>query len=283
MKDDRQTRSQVTLEDLLRLKRAERPPASFWADFDREMRVKQLAAIVEPRPWWAPLIRINTRLVRYQLPVSATAILALTFVTVREYRLPVGETSLVPAAHVTQLDAIPGPALTPPGEAASRTTGGSETMTTSDDPDHLMPVANSARSPEVPPGNIARMVPMLGAIENVSEPTPSARSIQANLAAVKASEPELARFIDRVPGMENRSNLTRLPAVDPLTNMQSPGDTRRARVLTSALPALASASSDLGERRYEPRLERDLTDERLYERVSRFDLEGKRLAINIRL
>ena len=45
MKDPRSSQSQVTIEDLLRLKRAERPPASFWSDFDREMRAKQLAAI----------------------------------------------------------------------------------------------------------------------------------------------------------------------------------------------------------------------------------------------
>ena len=34
----------VTLEDLLRVKRAEQPPAEFWTDFERGMRAKQLAA-----------------------------------------------------------------------------------------------------------------------------------------------------------------------------------------------------------------------------------------------
>ena len=32
----------VTLEDLLRVKRAEQPPAEFWAEFERGMRTKQL-------------------------------------------------------------------------------------------------------------------------------------------------------------------------------------------------------------------------------------------------
>lgn len=41
-----------SLEDLLRLKRAERPDADFWQDFERGLRAKQLAAIVEPKPWW---------------------------------------------------------------------------------------------------------------------------------------------------------------------------------------------------------------------------------------
>ncbi len=46
---------QPTLEDLIRLKRAERPPADFWKRFEEELRAKQLAAIVEPRPWWQSL------------------------------------------------------------------------------------------------------------------------------------------------------------------------------------------------------------------------------------
>ena len=79
-------KTNVSLEDLLRLKRAERPPAEFWNQFEREMRAKELAAIVEPRPWWAPLIRIGSRVSRHQLPIGAAAILALSFVTVREYR-----------------------------------------------------------------------------------------------------------------------------------------------------------------------------------------------------
>lgn len=44
-----------TLETLLRLKRAERPDADFWRDFEQGLREKQLAAIVEPKPWWLGL------------------------------------------------------------------------------------------------------------------------------------------------------------------------------------------------------------------------------------
>ena len=76
----------VSVEDLLRLKRAERPPAEFWNEFDRELRLKQLAAIIEPRPWFAPFIRVSARISHYQLPLGAAAILALSLVTVTEYR-----------------------------------------------------------------------------------------------------------------------------------------------------------------------------------------------------
>lgn len=277
MNEPRRTRPQVTVEDLLRLKRAERPPSGFWNDFEREMRVKQLAAIVEPRPWWAPLIRIHARFARYQMPVGATAILALTLVTVREYRLPEAEASFVPTAPVARLDAMPGPAVELPGQARADDIAATPVVALADDD------AAERRAESFPDG-LAQRLPMLGGAEAmVAVDSPSARSIAANLAAVKASEPELARFLDHLAGLESRSELNRNPAVDPLVNMQSPSDARRARVLSTALPNAATGSSDISERRYQPRLARDLTDERLYERVSRIDLEGKRLAINFKL
>lgn len=41
----------VTLEELLRLKRRERPDAVFWDDFDRELRQKMLQSLVERVTW----------------------------------------------------------------------------------------------------------------------------------------------------------------------------------------------------------------------------------------
>jgi hypothetical protein len=76
-------RPKVTVEDLLRLKRAERPAAEFWSNFERELRQKQLTALLEKRPWWQELPQIFTR--RAYLPVGATAILAFTLVSVKYY------------------------------------------------------------------------------------------------------------------------------------------------------------------------------------------------------
>jgi hypothetical protein len=228
------------------------------------------------------LIRLNARFARYQMPVGATAILALTLVTVREYRTRESEPAFVPATHFAQLDAMPGPVITSASENVSAAKTEDESVALAADARGSNEAsAAPARGLDTMPGGIAHLMPMLGGAESaaISE-SPSARSIAANLAAVKASEPELARFIDQVPGIENRQYAERAPAVDPLVNMQSPSDARRARVLSTALPAMASNSM---ERRYQPRLDRDLTDERLYERVSRIDLEGKRLAINFKL
>lgn len=49
------SRRAPSLEALLHLKRAERPDAAFWQDFERGLRQKQLASIIEPRPWWLGL------------------------------------------------------------------------------------------------------------------------------------------------------------------------------------------------------------------------------------
>src|SRR5262245_29538218 len=80
---DLDKRPQVTVEALLLLKRAARPPAEFWAGFERELRQKQLAALVEQRPWWRELPQLISR--RIYLPIGATAIAAFTLVSVRFY------------------------------------------------------------------------------------------------------------------------------------------------------------------------------------------------------
>jgi hypothetical protein len=50
-----------TLEELLRLKRAERPDGAFWAQFERDLRQRQLVEIIEPRPWWHSIALLAQR------------------------------------------------------------------------------------------------------------------------------------------------------------------------------------------------------------------------------
>lgn len=93
--NERTEDKKVTLEALLRLKRAERPEPEFWQRFEHDLRAKQLAAIVEPRPWWVALrLPQAARMVaRFQVPVGAAAVLALGFVVIREYRPASGVSS----------------------------------------------------------------------------------------------------------------------------------------------------------------------------------------------
>jgi hypothetical protein len=86
--------SRVTVEDLLRLKRAERPRPEFWEDFERDLRQRQLAALVERKPWWNGLSASTGRFGWLRLPVGATAVLALTLLSVREYSSSGGHASV---------------------------------------------------------------------------------------------------------------------------------------------------------------------------------------------
>ncbi len=67
-----------TLEDLLRFKQAERPSPEFWAEFDRGLRRKQLAALVKQPKGWARVRPVLWRGVRWAaVPATAAAAVAL--------------------------------------------------------------------------------------------------------------------------------------------------------------------------------------------------------------
>ena len=81
----------VSLEELLRLKRAERPAPEFWQRFEQDLRTKQLAAIIEKRPWWVSLRlpQATRALARWQvqLPIGAAAALVVSLAVVGERRV----------------------------------------------------------------------------------------------------------------------------------------------------------------------------------------------------
>ena len=78
-----QPRANPTLEDLLRAKRSEKPDAAFWQDFERGLRQKQLAAIIEPRPWWLGLSLLSRKIGPLGMPISAGAAALLALVVMR--------------------------------------------------------------------------------------------------------------------------------------------------------------------------------------------------------
>ncbi len=47
----------ISLEDLLRLKRDEKPPIEFWEGFERELHQKTLRALVVSEPWYGRFLR----------------------------------------------------------------------------------------------------------------------------------------------------------------------------------------------------------------------------------
>jgi hypothetical protein len=272
----------ITIEDLLRMKRAERPPVEFWTEFDRKLRAKQLAALVEKRPWWQRLPGAFGSLRRYRMPLGACAIVGATVLSVRHYQTP---------SAVMPMEAAPAPVV-----AAAASLGGapeipvdridqSERQSPISGPavtvaQHEVPVASTVpaiASDVATPSELSRMISLGGAaVEPDMEPqSPAARHIAANLAAVQAAEPVVTRGLLRgSTGFEARA-LPAKVAIDPLQQMTPPSDTRRSRLLTAMV---STASLDTSARPTERAASR-IAEERLYDQDTRFGARGDRFNV----
>src|SRR5271165_6031711 len=108
MNEDRQHPRTVSLEDLLRLKRAEQPSLEFWAHFEGELRVKQLAAMVGKRPWWCAFPRVSLFVSRQRLALGGAAAAAVAVgvgiygFRTGEFRIPAGVSIAQAPARVAQ-------------------------------------------------------------------------------------------------------------------------------------------------------------------------------------
>jgi len=279
----------VTLEQLLRVKRAEKPSPEFWTQFERELRVKQLAAIVEPRPWWAPFIRVGSRLARYQMPVGATAVIALTLLTVRQYDTenPGVSRPVVPQVAAEQAEkhglglassadagaAKVEKARSPNANAGARTAGMSRAHRESSVVSHALGAGamlggaafglHSEASGETDSGSVA------------------AQMVAANLEVVRTSEPELVALLE-LGLTSQQSQSGRVAAVatrDPLSQVGAEAVQRRSnRLLGSAIPATATvvATAASGSTL---RLNRSISEERIYDSMRRGRLSAERVPI----
>jgi hypothetical protein len=259
----------VTLEDLLKLKRAELPPAEFWSQFDRELRAKQLAALVEQRPWWRTMPRFFAGFSRYQLPLGATAVLALTLVSVHYYRPASAENV---SARVANVDVSATAVVNHSAPMAQSSAASQEELgvTTSG--------LEATSDIVTPPAPVApREIPALASVDSPADrsevareiSTPSGRLIAANLAIAKSSDPAIAHgILGSARGFEARAMPARSPAVDPLAQMTSPSDARRSRLLGGSVMSV-SMNSAPAARPAEFRSRR-ISDEQLYDTISRF-------------
>lgn len=233
-------RSKVTVEDLLRIKRAERPSPDFWARFEQELRAKQLAAIVEKRPWWHAWSQGLIRGRRWYLPVGASAALVFSVFAVREY----SHSSPPASAPVTTVAAmapvISAPEVTPATSMSQETPGRVFAANTAAGPNMaaLEPVASS----NVRPGEIARVISMMGAdshLDDARDASPANRLVTANLTLNQALQLDSVASLGNASGFETRG----LPALragtdtEPLAQMSTPKYRSSARYLTTALPA----------------------------------------------
>lgn len=276
----------VSIEDLLRLKRAERPPAEFWGEFDRKLREKQLAALVAKRPWWQRLPRLAPVLVRYRLVLGGTAIAAVAFLSLREETALVPVVALEPAAAAEAVVAAPIAAaglgvihsaveeFTPSAPAPEVV---AVTATVVDGTDNLVAVDTPIAEP-VMPENLSRLVALGGGSVAVAEKaveSPSARHVVANLAAVGTPEPVvMGRLLGGANGFEARAMPART-TVDPLQQMTPPADSRRSRLLTAMVSSAALETSVRSTERAANRF----AEEGVYDQIQRFGARGDRVHV----
>ena len=72
---------EVKVEDLLRLKRAERPSEAFWNTFDCELHQRMLQTLVKKDPWYMKVLRgISGRIAQTAAVGAAAALLAMMVV-----------------------------------------------------------------------------------------------------------------------------------------------------------------------------------------------------------
>lgn len=292
-----QDKRSVTLEDLLRLKRAERPPAEFWNEFDRELRTKQLAALMAKRPWWQtlPIAGLFARLGHHRIPLGAAAVFAITFLAIRDGQegdIPVVEHGPM-ASAVSEPRSSSAPAFVsldpvPVSSTGFETTPVQVAMTAveaeSVDSEAVESHADAIVAVDLPThsesglgaGQLSHMIPLLGANEvHVGNTrTTSARHILANLANLE--DLETAQLTEALGigllsvsprrGFESRALPARSAAVDPLQQMTPPSDFRRSRYLT----AMVSTASEDSLDRTTARMAQRISGDELYEQVQRF-------------
>jgi hypothetical protein len=269
----------VAIEDLLRLKRAERPPAEFWSTFDRELRAKQLSALVDKRPWWQNMPRLWSGVSRYRLPLGASAVLAIGFLSVREYQAPSSVVTEAAAGEVAASESAVEPQVTRLEVATPVVVVAAATV--------VVPAGvTQASVVSVPAGysdsvsateatSSVAMVETSGPERTLQVESPAVRYIAANLSGVHGSEPLASQNLLAVAtGFETRAMPARV-AVEPLQQMTPPGDTRRSRLLT----AMVSTASLEASVRTTERAANRLAEERLYDQMSRFGARGDRVQV----
>ncbi len=272
----------VTIEDLLRIKRAERPPAEFWTRFEQDLRAKQLAAIVEKRPWWCYLrIPQVTRVVsRYQVPVGAAAILALSFIVAGQYRSVV-----TPSERLAPELAAPIAQVMAPLPVSPKVDSVVATVSASSLPD-VMAVPTDARVASVPssveanptalPPRLAGLTQMIPwGVSSSEDEAPADRLLTTGLQTDAPPAMSVATLLGNVRSDEN--SIEAKPSVSQAT---SPRELRRAKILTGMVLVANAEASDYS-RAIQGRdiAANDLSEARLYDSVQRMGVGGDRFTL----
>jgi len=240
----------ITVEDLIRLKRSERPAPEYWAQFEAQMHAKQLAAIVVKRPWWDGASRVFAGFTRYSLPVGAAAAVALAWVGVR---------------HISSSSAQAPEAKAEPQVSTSRnaSASGSQAMLVAEVNRPVVPVVaeHASHLTQIPAEVSAQPAPR----------SPFADGVSVSLADFRQVSTALPTPVRDVFGTDREFEASvtptpRSPDAEPLARLD-PTAERRERLLAPALPAYASS----GNRVLAASLTKSRDNDRMYESM---DISG---------
>lgn len=267
-----------TIEDLLRFKRAEQPSPEFWARFDRELREKQLAAMVERRPWWCAFPRAYVLVARHRLPLAAAAAFAAG-VAVLATRAPL----FTGGSGSWGGQVAASPAVERPAPAQAELAGPAEARQA---PATVAAAQTSERAGPVEASLVAtdRDVPSIALVDDVSlseagsrfDPVSPQQAGGLQLTPLPASTLLPRGMAELQRSYASRFSQASTPLSEPLARMTPPAALRRSRLLADALPAAyhpaedAASSSDRQISR--------LSDDNLYSSPTarRYDLAADR-------
>jgi hypothetical protein len=246
MKQQDPRKQPVSLEDLMRIKRAERPAPEFWSEWQKSMRARTRSAALEHRPWWRDALpRTWISIARWQTPIGAAALGALVYVAVHEYRPALAEAPvLAPSSIPERTEAVA--ALVQPKTAVLSELRDAPLVRTEDRID-----------PMTQPGGISNAVAMISLSER--DRSPAARRIAANFATARAMD---SQFLANLPG--NRELMPVMSAED-IPAAAKPS--RRENLLGIAY--LPTASYDASSLRGGERVLSRLNEEQVYENTVR--------------
>ena len=260
----------IVVEDLLRLKRAERPAPDFWSRFDAEMRAKQLAAIVVRRPWWDGLSQVYSRGHRLVLPFGAAAAMALVWTGVHYLSAPMPvaapEAVAVPGTAAVAVTSV----LPPITVVAVAETRPAKAEDAEDHREAAVVIPAPAPSSPSHLTKVPDSVQMAGLYGS-----PMVEGMGATLADFRALDADLAKRSTLASDRDFEPAAAHQTVSDPLTRID-PAQERLERLLAPSLPAYTATSAS-GRTFISERLRERASDDRMYESMDRGGASGMSL------
>jgi hypothetical protein len=252
----------VTLEDLLRLKRAERPSAEFWTQFDRELQAKQLAALVGKKRWWHSTARMIARF--SYLPLGATAALAFALIAAHQYFAPVADIASSRQLHAAAVKIAPAPVSQLSATTPSEKTN-SMTVASVQPASHPAAPAATRESP-------VAITWLADTLESASATPQPDNSMRVSFADASIASPRPASNLE--PMDEARARHT----ADPLSQVSSPTETQHARLLAALTDVRLVSMVDPVTLMHQ-RLATRVGDDGLADDAGRFDASGNSVSL----